>query len=376
MRLRLVAALNSTGTGVYAQFLADALIDLAAESDLELQIMHPPQAGPANPCLRQDLTDRLRRHRLIYSCETPVDWELHVTLPQVLNRYPPQPGVKRALIPFFETSRLTPAQVAGLRAADVVLPPSGWAAAVMHKHQVTAHAVVPGGRRTLVDLPDTRRENYFVHVGKWEMRKGCYDLLRILPQMKREILLHAFWSNPWDPGGAERALFDAGYARVPDIDRIYQKDDVIIVLRSPLPTVAVVQNVMAAAHAAVYPHRGEGWGLPVLDSMLLGVPTVSSSWTAPMEYVFDYDALLIKAFGNGKDLSLLAASYEPADDGVFFKSDEHGSWFVPNDEEIKDRLERALSLPLDSPQLRDIGQRLAAQRSWGDVAKDILREIS
>jgi glycosyltransferase involved in cell wall biosynthesis len=74
--------------------------------------------------------------------------------------------------------------------------------------------------------------------------------------------------------------------------------------------------MIKAADCAVYPHRAEGWGLPIIESMALGVPTIATFYSGPTEYLTPENAELIHV-----------SQLESAVDGQFFRGDR-GNWAV------------------------------------------------
>lgn len=150
------------------------------------------------------------------------------------------------------------------------------------------------GLRTDVD--------YFLFVGTFEPRKGIDVLLDAFLEVAREDPVVELWlagQHGWGVEEVERRL--SSHAAASRIRRLgFVADDAL----APL---------LRASRAAVYPSRGEGFGLPVLEALACGVPVITSRDTV-MQEVAGSAATLTTA-GSAPDLAramleLLALSSE------------------------------------------------------------------
>eukprot|EP00760_Papus_ankaliazontas_P009429 PhM_4_TR14077/c6_g1_i1/m.60804 len=76
---------------------------------------------------------------------------------------------------------------------------------------------------------------------------------------------------------------------------------VIVCDRLPEQMIPVIFN---SFDAFVLPTRGEGWGLPMMQAMAMGLPTISSSWGGQTDFMTPTTAYLIRSDGTeeiGKD---------------------------------------------------------------------------
>ncbi|KAG2443608.1 hypothetical protein HXX76_001959 [Chlamydomonas incerta] len=58
----------------------------------------------------------------------------------------------------------------------------------------------------------------------------------------------------------------------------------VYLLSGHLPRQQYVR-LLAAADAFVLPTRGEGWGLPIIEAMALGLPVIATNWSGPTAYL-------------------------------------------------------------------------------------------
>lgn len=133
----------------------------------------------------------------------------------------------------------------------------------------TSDLTVPDGAREL-RAKHVRRDGYLLFVGTAEPRKGLDTLLDALvePSLEEEILVVVGprgWGGVNVGQGAEaRGIGD----RVTVTGRVDDAD---------------LASLYAGASLVVMPSRAEGFGLPVLEAMALGVPVVTSDDPALQE---------------------------------------------------------------------------------------------
>jgi glycosyltransferase involved in cell wall biosynthesis len=119
----------------------------------------------------------------------------------------------------------------------------------------------------------------FLCVGKWEERKGIAGLARCFSTIfgseeDVELLLHAH--NPYLPGFAmERTLAALGLGGG-------QRRTIRPSMPLDAPALAALYR---DCHAFVLPTRAEGWGLPILEAMASGLPTIATNYSAQQDYL-------------------------------------------------------------------------------------------
>ncbi len=109
--------------------------------------------------------------------------------------------------------------------------------------------------------------DYVVMVGTLEPRKNLPGVLEAWRHLGRDdlqlvVVGPAGWGDAIDPATLPPRLVQTGFVPVEDRDALYR-----------------------GALASVYPSLLEGFGLPVLESMALGCPVVTSSGTSTAELV-------------------------------------------------------------------------------------------
>ena len=131
---------------------------------------------------------------------------------------------------------------------------------------------------------------YFVFVGTFEPRKGIDVLLDAFERVSREVPEVELWLAGQHGWGISQV--EARLASHPAAARVRRLGFVADEALAP---------VLRRSLAAVYPSRGEGFGLPVLEALACGVPVITTRDTV-MEEVADHAAVLTDA-GSASSLA-------------------------------------------------------------------------
>lgn len=172
-------------------------------------------------------------------------------------------------------------------------------------------------------------KNTFAVVGKFEKRKGHHALIEVLREWNGpEITLNLYCENPWDKDGllnklTERSLGNCIVIRHSRFDLSHE----------------LIEHILCNNRYAIMPSYSEGWGLPILDCMKMGMPTITHDSTGMSEYLPYYkkacylaigDQNFYKEFEDKTILKSIPNQTMPAADGKFFK-DGHFPYYLNND---------------------------------------------
>ncbi|KAJ4462193.1 putative glycosyltransferase [Paratrimastix pyriformis] len=162
----------------------------------------------------------------------------------------------------------------------------------------------------------------FLSVFKWETRKGWDLLVRAFveefgPHEDVALVMHTYLYGDADPrnrGKAERLLLrylrDEGLVKEDDTPEAAIARDFPHAPLGPDPTdpgasllglpsvamprivihtdevpVAQMPALYKAANAFVLPTRGEGFGLPIVEAMAMGLPAIVTAWSGPTDFL-------------------------------------------------------------------------------------------
>ena len=216
---------------------------------------------------------------------------------EVLDRLP---GLK-VTYTVFETDILPLGWKENLQRSDLVLTASTWGADILRQELgATPIAVVPGGVDPLLHhqwnrptelRPWQRHERAdaplddcfrFLCVGKFETRKSYAELLAAFalafadrPDVRLQLRPH----NIFDPSYREQ------------LERLVPpelRQRVLIVegdaAAAPLSAEAMAE-LYRSSHCFVFPSKGEGWGLPLIEAISCGTPFITTHTSGQLEYL-------------------------------------------------------------------------------------------
>jgi len=217
----------------------------------------------------------------------------------------------------WETTRISAEQKESLLDVDEIWVPSQWGREILVANGIPAGSIhiVPEGVDTERFVPEESRPAgpfRFLFLGKWEERKCPAGLVRCYqsefsPDEKVELVLHAHTNNPRG-FSVRQALLD-----------MRLDDCAPIGISEPLPAQKLAM-LYRACDAFVLPTRAEGWGLPIVEAMASGLPTIASACSAQLDYLNE---------GNG--FPTRVASMVPVRDPVYFDpAKDWGEWAEPD----------------------------------------------
>ena len=249
---------------------------------------------------------------------------------------------------------------------DAVCTASKWGAKVLKDNGVTIPIhVIPGGAEhekfnsSGRNLDEKRFR--FLHMGKAENRKGTETVIRAFNQAfrgNRKVRLSLFIDNPHlRDFNADMFLhniqrdYSLEYP-VTNIDIRHFEDDIV--------------SIYNTHHVAVFGSKAEGIGLPIVEAMSCGLPTIVPFNSGITEYATDENSI-----------RLMDLKEEPVYDMKFFPAKgEFGIWNSPTVEEMLDKMVWAHE---NWNEARDIGNRaeeyMKTKYTWDLAAKKFLEEL-
>jgi len=181
-------------------------------------------------------------------------------------------------LPFFELATLSQRQIDSIKHVDHVISPSSWGRdVILHSIPTASVSVIEMGvdRSIFYDTADSSKSKYiFFTCGKWEKRKGhdlLIDAFKLAFEDSDNVELWLMCDNPF-LSKEETAFWHA------------QCDDSKIRILPRVETQVEVANIMRSASCGVFPSRGEGWNMELLEMMSCGKPVICSAYSAHLQY--------------------------------------------------------------------------------------------
>ena len=185
----------------------------------------------------------------------------------------------------FESTLINPKSLAVLQASDQVWVPSDWGQDILIKNGINSEVihVVPEGvdpdKFWAPSHPKPKSDPLtYLFVGKYEDRKSCQELLTA-------------WAEAWGNHRGARLIVKTNYfTDVPE--RFEQMKSQVQSLG--LSNVQVLWgeytdqqmfDLYRASDVFVFPTKAEGWGLPLIEAAAMGLPIVTTFYSAPTAYL-------------------------------------------------------------------------------------------
>lgn len=224
----------------------------------------------------------------------------------------------------------------GVRAADVLLTVSEYSALCIKKHfsADTCYITPNGVDEAFFEEYDKAQlqsevnkkygvSSYIIYISRWEPRKNHLLVLKSFVDMglyKTKSIVFVGDKTLQYPefDNYFKTLDDSIKQKIFCFDKV-DFDTMLLMLR--------------AADASVYPSKAEGFGIPPLESLAAGIPTITSNATAMGDFTFLKDY-----------------SFDPL-----------------NHKQFKDKLHKALTAPVTD--VKELQDKVRHQYSWKNSAK-------
>lgn len=253
--------------------------------------------------------------------------------------------------------------ISNLKNYDQLWVPSEWQRAASIAQGVPEEfvKVVPEGVDPDVYKPGTRDNDRFfnfVHVGQWQPRKStleiCQQFLKAFPgNEKVRLYLSADTLFPSDEYKSTEERLKAYGVDDPRIIPVHFEERGDYIRR------------LQAADCFVSCSRSEGWGLPIIEAMACGIPTIVADFGGSTEYAFD--AIRVRVPELKKPF------------GIYGNWDVPGMWGEPDYNHLREcMIEVYENWDLHKERALMISDRIRKDFSWDAAAAkalNIIKEI-
>jgi len=202
----------------------------------------------------------------------------------------------------FETDGVPPGWMLPLRGMDEIWVPS--------QHNKDAYISAGLGRKKITVIPHGIDENRFnPSVEKLDYNRGKFNFGSVFDWTERKnptALIRAYFNSFF--AGEDVSLTIRTFWRFPiEKTKEYIKSEVDAIKasygnRKDFPKIlfwfdsmeeSIMPNFYRSFDCFVLPTRGEGFGLPFLESMACGIPTIGPNWGGNKEFMTDKNSILV-----------------------------------------------------------------------------------
>lgn len=194
---------------------------------------------------------------------------------------------KFSVFPIFELNSFSDNEIHQLQCADQIIVASRWAANVVKDQTGCVAHVAPLGVDTNVFKPSTQNitevvipdEPYiFLNAGKWELRKGHDVLVKIFNKAFTKKDNVQLWMMPNNYMLSEQETNQwINYYKCSKLG-----DKIFILPR--VDTNVDVANIIETVHCGIFPSRGEGWNMELLEMLAMGKHVIATNYSAHTEF--------------------------------------------------------------------------------------------
>lgn len=349
MRINLQAPINQLGYGVAGLNILKAL---QKKAEVSLFVIGQPQVT------NQADADAVRK-----GIQTSQDFDHYAPCIKIWhqNQMAERIGSGKFIgFPIFELDLFNNQEKHHLHSCEHLFVCSEWAKQVclnnLHFGEHRVHVVPLGVDAELFPPAPVRQgdKTIFFNCGKWEVRKG------------HDILMKAFETVLGHGEDAELWMMCSNPFNSPEEDarwhQLYNHPKVKLIPRAE--TQAEVYNIMSQVDCGVFPSRGEGWNLELLEMMSAGKHVIATNYAAHTEFCTKENSGLVEV-----------SDIEPAFDGKWFFG--QGNWAKMGDHERSDLYMKMMKYILDKKgTLNEAGIETAKKFSWENTANRIIEVLS
>jgi len=309
---------------------------------------------------------RVETDAALNTCKDPI-LNIAITYGNKMHLLQPCPGIRIGYT-VWESTRLPDDWLEPLKIPDQLWTPASFCKKVMVNHGFDPDKikVVPEGINPEVFHPNVAplpgSENIkgfkFLNVGKYEERKCTPYLIRAFDEEfkdTKDVVLILSCHNPFEKGFDIRKKLDDLQLKCPEK----------ILLINPVQEHQSVAQLYASCDAFLFPSRAEGWGLPIIEALACGLPTIVTNYSGQTEYLTPELAYLL--------------DYEFEDITIpFFHSKDNyfGQWARPDMNQFRHYMRYIYENQEEARQKGlNASKRIHEQWTWEHAAKIAVREI-
>lgn len=273
--------------------------------------------------------------------------------------------------PVFEVSEFNKEQRDKFSLVDNYFVPSVWAKNIIVALNKDAKvSVVPEGVADDINYIVSPSPVFalptYINIGKHEIRKGTYDLLKAASYLNSKLNIIIHCPNPFKPD-LESHLIKKNFKNKISIPGVtgpiellwYVYGLVNIYISNNFLTRENYLRLISYADFGVFPYRAEGWNIPLAEVLASGLPTACTQASGPTEYLTAYNHLSITT-----ELSTIDKS-----EGYYTNTVNSAAWEVARPENIATAM---VGLPSKKEMIKSNLSSFKQEWSWRNAALEFV----
>lgn len=348
--------INGTGYGITS---TNICVSLSSELDMDVSLFGIGQLSTESE-FHKEVLIRALENAVFYDSKAPTlkIWHQH----DLALR--PGSGLY-TVMPFFELDTLQKNEIHQINQADIVFTPTKWSASVLKKNNINKKIVVaPLGADSQIFNPmnfitePKIGDNYvFLHVGKWEKRKGQDFLLKAFEKAFSKEDKVELWLCPHNPFLNEDEL--STWYKLVETNKL--SDKITILKRQP--TQSDLAKIMSHSDCGIFLSRAEGWNNEIPEMMLMNKAIIATNYSAHTEYLTKQNSFMVEVDKT-----------ETAYDGKWFHG--QGSWGYLGDDQLSQTIEHMRFVYNNRVQKNAFGVSTGKKYSWKNTATIVKKTVS
>jgi glycosyltransferase involved in cell wall biosynthesis len=325
-KINYIGPWNRTGYGYASLGYLACLDSLHKDGKIDLNYIPIGPVNPNEPELSQPENSYLLSYinrNIDWSADSLAFWHLS----HLDSLFPQESNIKKA-ITTFEVSGLTDKEISNSSYVNKIAFASTHNRQIAYSYNNLYNSIY---RNTIPHLPFNNVPTYapnseeiaqyfgiqiptgtltLCNIGKFEARKGHYELLTALDLISIPIVLVAYWFNPFlSTKFPFSELINRNYQPVVSNTncRVYRKKDVTIIMCNPVQTRTELYSIATKCDGYICTSKAEGFNLPLYDLYMSKIPCISTTNTAMNDYLTSLSIPII-SYDNA----------ETAKDDIFF----------------------------------------------------------
>lgn len=268
---------------------------------------------------------------------------------------------KQIVFTIFELNKFIPRSIHHLKQQDAIAVCSEWGKKIILENDIQVPTfVVPLGVDLNIFKPKPKQTNTpytFITIGKFSLNKGHDFLIEAFNtafEQKDNVELHLMTFNPFLE---QEQLADKKKFWLNKLSNSKLANKIKLLER--VKTQAEVAQNINNADCGVFPSRGEGWNLELLECMACNKPVIATNYSGHTQFINKENSMLIDING-----------LEDAFDGIWFNG--QGQWASLEEPQLEQTVEFMRNAYNNCLSENPAGLETAKKFNWNNTVQSLV----